>query len=105
MNIIQIATAEAEGAKARLVNSVEIDLGRLAGVETASLEFCFQTARNDTPLAGAELVIHDIPGRGHCAACDTTHDVDFFVAICPDCSGPLEITTGRELKVRSINID
>ena len=105
MNIIDIAATEARRADADRVNSVEIELGRLAGVETESLEFCFQAARASTPLADARLVIRDIPGRGRCPVCDAAHDVDFFVAICPVCGGPLEITSGRELKVRSINID
>lgn len=105
MNIIDIATREARTADARLVNAVVIDLGRLAGVELESLRFCYQVARDGTPLAAAELVINDIPGRGHCPTCATDHDVDFFVALCPACGDALEITGGRDLRVSSLNID
>jgi len=105
MNIIEIASAEARRAKAKVINSIEVDLGRLAGVEIDSLEFCFQIACAKTSLAGAQLLINDIPGRGYCPACKTLHEIELFVAICPTCDTPLEIRTGRELKVHSISVD
>ena len=106
-NIIQIAESQAAEAGARRVNRIEIEVGRLAGVEIPSLEFCFTTVRRSSSLTTASaLVIHTVEGRGRCPKCREGFPVDFFVAVCPECgSGGVEILQGRELKVRCINID
>lgn len=103
-SIADIAVAQARAAGAGRVNTVEIEVGRLAGVEVESLRFCWDAARGG-PAAGAELVIHEIPGRGRCPRCGEESDVDFHVALCPRCEGPLRILQGRELRVRCLNVD
>ncbi|MBE0565091.1 MAG: hydrogenase maturation nickel metallochaperone HypA [Krumholzibacteria bacterium] len=103
-SIADIAREQARAAGAGRVNTVEIEVGALAGVEVESLRFCWDAARSG-PAAGAELVIHEIPGRGHCPGCDLECDVDFHVALCPRCEGGLRILRGRELRVRSLNVD
>jgi hydrogenase nickel incorporation protein HypA/HybF len=106
-NIIQIAESQAIEAGAHVVNRIEIEVGRLAGVEIASLEFCFTTVRRSSKVTvDSTLVIHTVAGRGRCPECREEFSVDFFVAVCPECgAGGAEILQGRELKVRSINVD
>ncbi len=106
MNIIDIAGEQASVHGATVVHAIHADVGALAGVEVQSLAFCFEVAREGTPVAGAELVINEISGRGRCQACAADVPMDFFVAICPECGeGRVEITSGRELRVRSLDID
>lgn len=103
--ILEIAVAEAAAAGAGTINRIEVEIGAVAGVETAALEFCFRAARSG-PAAAAELVIHQLPGRGRCTSCGAEVPVEFFVAVCPACgSGGVEITQGRELAVRCLNVD
>ena len=104
--ILDIAEQEARAAGARVINTVEIEVGGLAGVEIPALEFCFEVARRDTLAATAELIVHEIPGRGFCPECERDVAVDFFMAVCPECGQSLlEILQGKELKVRAINVD
>lgn len=104
--ILDIAENEARGARARVINSVEVEVGRLAGIEIDALEFCFEVARKGTLAAEADLVIHDIPGRGWCPDCDREVAVDHFMAVCPECDQAMvDIRQGRELRVRAINVD
>jgi hydrogenase nickel incorporation protein HypA/HybF len=104
--VLDIAENEARAAGAMVINSVEIEVGQLAGVEIGALEFCFEAARKGTLAAGATLVIHEIPGLGHCPDCDRDVAIDYFMAVCPDCKqGLVEILQGKELRVRSINVD
>ncbi len=104
--ILDIALKEARSAGARVINSVEIQVGQMAGVEVAALEFCFEVARRGTLAAEAALVIDTIPGRGRCADCNKEVAVDFHLATCPACGqGFLEVLQGRELRVRSISVD
>lgn len=107
VNILEIAAQQAAQDRARIINRIEVEVGLLAGVEISALEFCFETARTMTELTkDSELVIHAVEGRGHCPECQKDFPVDFFVAHCPECGlTGLEIRQGRELKVRSINVD
>lgn len=105
VGLIDLAEEQARAANAGHINSLEVEIGALAGIETHSLSFCYETARRDTMCEQAQLIITELPGRGHCPACDTETDVDFFVALCPECNGGLEIRQGRELRLRSLNVD
>ncbi len=106
-NILEIAEQQAAQAGAKAINRIEVEVGLLAGVEISSLEFCFETARKMSSLTrGSELIIHPVAGRGHCPDCRDDFPIEFFVALCPECGKTgVEILQGRELKVRSINID
>ena len=79
--VLDIAENEARSAGARVINSVEIEVGQLAGVEIPSLEFCFEVARRGTLAAGADLVIHEICGLGHCPDCGQE-----LKSHCPGCN-------------------
>jgi hydrogenase nickel incorporation protein HypA/HybF len=105
--ILDIAGREAAAAGARVINTVEVEVGLLAGVEIPSLEFCFEVARKGTPGAeNACLVIVEIPGQGTCVECGNKVSVDDFVAVCPDCGqGLVDIEQGRDFRVLSINVD
>jgi hydrogenase nickel incorporation protein HypA/HybF len=106
LNIIDIAGDQAAANGASVVHAIHADVGALAGVEVQSLAFCFDVARAGTPVEGAELVINEIPGRGRCNDCAAEVPVEFFVSVCPECGlGGVEITSGRELRVRSLDID
>ncbi len=105
-NILAIAEQQGREAGATAINRIEIEVGALAGVEIPSLEFCFSAAKAETMAAGAELVVHEIPGRGWCEGCQTQVPLDFFVAVCPQCGKSVtQVVQGRELKVRCINVD
>ena len=104
--ILDIAEKEARAAGAQVITMVEIEVGRLAGVEIPALEFGFEVARRGTLAEEAELMIHDIPGLGHCAECNEKVAIDALIPICPECGELLsEVLQGRELRVRSIMVD
>ncbi|HPF69891.1 MAG TPA: hydrogenase maturation nickel metallochaperone HypA [Candidatus Krumholzibacteria bacterium] len=103
-SIVDIAVDQARAAGAARINTVEVEVGGLAGIEVESLRFCWDAARTGL-AAGAELIIHAIPGRGFCPRCERETDVDFVVALCPACEGGLRIVQGRELRVRCLNVD
>jgi hydrogenase nickel incorporation protein HypA/HybF len=104
--ILRIAEDEARAAEAKVINSIELEIGQLAGIEIDSLNFCFEAARRGTMASGAELVIHDIPGLGYCPQCQKNVPVEFHLAVCQECDQALvEVSQGRELRVKSINVD
>lgn len=103
-NVLEIAHRQAAAAGAARINRVVLEVGRLAGVETDSLQFCFGAARSGAS-AHAELEIRDLPGHGLCAVCGVAADVSEPVAVCETCGCVLDITGGRELRVLSLNVD
>ena len=106
LQIIEIATAAlpADLGAAR-VTRVNLKIGKLAAVVPDSLRFCFDVAVKDTPLAGANLTIEEIPVVARCKDCNAQWTIDEPVFICKTCeSGTLEILSGRELDIESIEV-
>lgn len=104
--ILDIALKEARSADAQVIRTVEIEVGELAGVEIPALEFGFEVARRGTLAEQAELIIHEIPGLGHCQDCDKDVAIDSFIPVCPTCGELLPgVLQGKELRVRSIVVD
>jgi hydrogenase nickel incorporation protein HypA/HybF len=89
-----------------VVNAIELDVGDLAGIELDSLQFCFHSARKGTMADQAELVVNQIPALGHCPECGRDVPLEFPLGACPECGqAVVEAFQGRELRVKSINVD
>ncbi len=106
MQIIEIATASIpENSVQSRVLRVNLKVGKLSAVVSDSLRFCFEVAAKDTALEGAELVIDEIPVIALCNACGVKWTVESPVFICNQCqSGKIELLSGRELDIESIEI-
>ena len=107
LQIVEIATASlpADLGEARVAR-VNLKVGKLAAVVPESLRFCFDVAVKDTPLAGANLAIEEIPVVARCKDCNAQWTIDEPVFICKTCeSGSLEILSGRELDIESIEVE
>ena len=104
--ILRIADDQARAAGAGVDNAIELDVGDLAGIELDSLQFCFQSARKGTMADQAELVVNQIPALGHCPECGRDVPLEFPLGACPECGqAVVEAFQGRELRVKSINVD
>ena len=106
LQIIEIATDSipADAGDVR-VEKINLKIGKLAAVVPDSLRFCFDVAIKDTPLDGAKLVIQELPVTARCKDCDTHWTINGPAFTCENCnSGSLEILSGRELDIESIEI-
>ncbi len=106
LQIVEIATASlpSDLTDARVV-AVNLKIGKLAAVVPESLRFCFDVTVKDTPLAGAKLAIEEIPVVAKCNDCETQWTIDTPNFVCKTCeSGSLEILSGRELDIESIEV-
>ena len=106
MQIVEIATSsipdDIENAQ---VEKVNLKIGKLAAVVPDSLRFCFDIVVKDTPLKGAKLVIKEIDVVASCNECHTKWTITEPVFSCKKCkSGSIEILSGRELDIDSIEI-
>ena len=106
LQIIEIATASIPpDMRAARVERVNLKIGKLSAVVPDSLRFCFDIVSKDTPLAGAALAIEETPVVARCKECDARWSITEPVFTCKACnSGALEILSGRELDIVSIEI-
>ena len=87
------------------IENVNLKIGKLAAVVPESLRFCFDVAVKDTALEGAKLTIEELPVVAKCKDCDTQWTIGGPAFSCEICdSGNLEIVSGRELDIESIEI-
>jgi hydrogenase nickel incorporation protein HypA/HybF len=101
--MFEIARRHARGQR---VTQVDVRVGRLRQVVPASLEFAFEVIAQGTELEVAELVIEQVPVGGTCRECGTAAELPDFPLLCPSCGGvDLEITSGEELEVESLEVE
>ena len=106
MQIIEIASASIpqDVADARVAR-VNLKIGKLAAVVPESLRFCFEIASQKTLLAGADLHIDEISVVARCKVCREEWVINEPVFTCVSCnSGQIDILSGRELNIESIEI-
>ncbi|HEX5117760.1 MAG TPA: hydrogenase maturation nickel metallochaperone HypA [Pseudonocardiaceae bacterium] len=87
------------------VTRVTLEIGPLSGVVVDSVRFCFDLVAEGTPVAGAELVVVQPPGRAACRDCGREFEVDDPILLCPGCDGAnVAIRSGDELRIRSVEV-
>ena len=105
MGIVKIAEDETKKAKAEKVTLIELEIGKLAGVEFESLDFVWPAAVKNTVLENAERKIDVKVGLGKCADCDSVFEIKHFYDSCPNCGSNLKgIIQGKELRVTALEV-
>lgn len=107
MSIVDAVTESASAYPGAHVKEVRLRVGALASVIEDSLQFCWELATEGSPLAGAALVIHQLPVVVHCDACGADAEIEGVQSFrCPRC-GELaaDLRQGRELEIDSIELE
>ncbi|MCP4751300.1 MAG: hydrogenase maturation nickel metallochaperone HypA [Proteobacteria bacterium] len=104
MSILDIALEEARKAEAKKISGIRLQIGAKSGVVVDSLEFAFEMVTKNTPAEDARLDIERIPFRGECVACGHLFECDDFL-ICDRCGHFGKIVSGRELEIKSIEVE
>jgi len=86
--------------------TVSVRVGRLTAVVPDNLRFLYGVMVEETELVGSSLEIEVIPITGRCRACNTTFEIDEPCFLCRQCRSPdVEIMTGRELEIASLEVE
>jgi hydrogenase nickel incorporation protein HypA/HybF len=101
-NIVAIVSEHAAGRK---VTRIALDVGRLSGVMSDAIRFCFDVVARGTCVEGAQLDISDIEGLGRCRACHAEFATPALFTPCACGSRDVERISGEELKVRQFEYD
>ena len=105
-SIIEIAENIARENDSKAVKKIKVQIGEFSGVVKEALEFSFDIAKIGTIAENAELEIEIVKFKSICNFCgfvlETMNDFNLF---CPNCSEPMSIISGREMRVEYIEIE
>jgi hydrogenase nickel incorporation protein HypA/HybF len=93
-----------ERTTGRQVGLVRVEVGVLSGVVPDSMQFCYELISSGTTLEGSRLVIEKTPGSAHCRSCDQNFVLNDLILLCPCGSADVDIVTGRELRILSVEL-
>ncbi|MGE5233788.1 MAG: hydrogenase maturation nickel metallochaperone HypA [Acidobacteriota bacterium] len=102
--LIDRVEREAAAHRATAVRRVEVRVGELAGVESGLLATAYETFRERTICAGAELVIRPVAARWSCPRCSAEPAAGAMLR-CPACAVPLRLAAGDELVLERIEME
>lgn len=103
--IVDIAEKETAKVKANKVESIELEIGTLSGIEVGALEFVWALAVEDTVLEHASKKIHIMKGEAKCSDCNTIFELNQVYEACPNCNSFLKaIVKGKELIVKTLEV-
>ena len=106
MNVVEIVTDTAKQNNAKKINSIELDVGALSGIIPDALEFCFESACKGTIAENSKLKLNLIKADAECESCGEKFQAIEMVSQCPKCGEMVfQISGGKELKVKAINVD
>ena len=106
LSLIELACDKVRAVGDVRVEAVCIRVGRLSGVATEALSFCFDAAARGTAVEGARLHIEDVPLTIYCPQCAAERQLDSIQHLrCPVCEQPaLDIVRGRELELAALEV-
>lgn len=106
VSIVDIICKKAKEENAQKINNVLLEIGDLSGVMIDALEFGFEAATKNTLADGAELKINRVKGKAFCKNCNKYFYLTTEFTLCPTCDEyNIEIKQGKELNIKSFNID
>lgn len=104
--MLNVVLEEAEKNHAIRVRRVHIAIGAMTGVVDESVRFYFELLSEGTPAQGAELFFSNIAAKMRCRQCEARFALQPFDLTCPECGHTeLEIVEGKELFIKSIEVD
>ncbi|MBJ8348476.1 hydrogenase maturation nickel metallochaperone HypA [Antrihabitans sp. YC2-6] len=105
MSITQsVVDAVCEAAEGRKVQCVRLQVGKLCAVVPHAMQFCFELATAGTVAEGATLEIEEPLGRAHCRGCDSDFTLADLILLCACGSADVEVVSGRELRITSMEV-
>lgn len=100
-----IVAVVAEAARGRRVLAVTLEVGKLSGVLSDAVAFCFPLAAQGTVVEGAELRILAIEGRARCTSCGSEFAIEALAAPCACGCRRLVRLAGEELNIKSMEVE
>jgi hydrogenase nickel incorporation protein HypA/HybF len=89
---------------ARVVR-LTLEAGRLRAIVPDAMRFCWEVVSAGTRAEGADLAIVEIPVNMRCDECGAEWSAEEGGFLCQACQRPARMVTGKELVLRSLEVD
>ncbi|MBA3892140.1 MAG: hydrogenase maturation nickel metallochaperone HypA [Gemmatimonadales bacterium] len=107
MSLVEAASEEARRHGDVRVEALHLRIGVLAGVVREALAFSFELAAEGTPVAGARLIIEEVPVTVACPTCQAERALaspqEFRCPVCGTATG--HVVAGRELVLTALELE
>ncbi len=103
-SLLERVDAEARARGATAVERIQVKIGELSGVEIDLLKTAFETFRERSVCAAAELEIEPVPARWACPGCELEIARGGFLR-CPECGLPARLASGDEVVLQRIEME
>jgi hydrogenase nickel incorporation protein HypA/HybF len=87
-----------------IVQSIEVRIGEVAGVDCALLATAYEVFRAGTLCERASMTIERIPARWECPRCGGTIAPGAFLR-CTSCNEPAHLAAGDEIVLQRIELE
>jgi hydrogenase nickel incorporation protein HypA/HybF len=106
MSLVDAACDKAAELGGVRVEALHVRVGALSGVVKEALLFSFDLAAEGTAIAGARLVVEDVPVTVYCTPCAARQQLASIQHFrCPMCGTPTaEVVGGRELELATLEV-
>ena len=105
VSLVELACEKAKGLGDVHVEALHLRLGALSGVVRDALEFSFDVAAEGTEIAGARLLITEVPLTVMCPTCAAEQELPGFPLVCPTCDTPTpQVVRGRDLELTALEV-
>lgn len=105
LNIVDIAGEEVQKNNAKRVERIELEIGKLSGIEIDSLTFVWDSAVKGSVLEDARRDIIEMEGISECRECKHKFPAEFLFNECPKCGSLMTtLISGKELRVKSLTL-
>jgi hydrogenase nickel incorporation protein HypA/HybF len=102
-SIVELAEQQARNHQANSIEELELEIGSLAGIDWSALEFALESAKKESLLENARIIVQRIAGEGRCGDCESLFPVENLLSACPVCgSYAVRIIKGKELRIKSM---
>ena len=106
MSIIETAEEQVKKHQAHSVESIDLIIGDLAGVDSRALDFAWDTSVKNTVLEKASKNIIHVTAKAKCLECDCEFVIKEIYDPCPICgTNLLQIVQGKELQIKSMIVN
>ncbi|MFZ5445896.1 MAG: hydrogenase maturation nickel metallochaperone HypA [Myxococcota bacterium] len=103
-SLIDRVEVEARRNHASSVAGLTVRIGEISGVDARLLKTAFDTFREKTICAGAELTIEDVPAVWKCPACGEPPKAGGPLR-CFTCNQPAKLVSGDEILLAHLELE
>lgn len=105
LSIVDLSEQEVKKNNAEKVVEIELEIGKLSGIEPYALDFAWDQAIVNTVLENAQRKTKYIGAVAVCQDCGKEFELENIYDECPYCNSFVkELKSGKELRVKTLTI-